>query len=194
MCAHRSDGAMGIVVNQRAAEMQISKLLVQLEIVTEADAIRLPRRGRRHPGAARRARRHRPRLRPAFGRLFGGRFDRAGRRRSQPDGDARHSARHRQRRRAEARGAGAGLRRLGAPVSSKARSSPTPGWSAPPTPRCCSATISPASTITLWNLSAPARRTCRPTPDTPSRRDSRFPRRPRSGRPAASRRRRDRRP
>jgi putative transcriptional regulator len=42
MCVHRSDGAMGIVVNQRASEMQLSKLLVQLEIVAEADAIRLP--------------------------------------------------------------------------------------------------------------------------------------------------------
>jgi putative transcriptional regulator len=43
MCAHRSDGAMGIVINQRANEVKFSKLLVQLEIVKEADAIRLPR-------------------------------------------------------------------------------------------------------------------------------------------------------
>ncbi len=43
MCAHRSDGAMGIVVNQRANEIRLSKLLVQLEIVKETDAIRLPR-------------------------------------------------------------------------------------------------------------------------------------------------------
>ena len=42
MCAHRSDGAMGIVINQRAAEVKFSKLLVQLEIVKEADAIRMP--------------------------------------------------------------------------------------------------------------------------------------------------------
>lgn len=42
MCAHRSDGAMGIVVNQRANEIRLSKLLVQLEIVKEAEAIRLP--------------------------------------------------------------------------------------------------------------------------------------------------------
>jgi putative transcriptional regulator len=42
MCAHRSDGAMGIVVNQRASEIRLSKLLVQLDIVKEADAIRLP--------------------------------------------------------------------------------------------------------------------------------------------------------
>jgi len=42
MCVHRNDGAMGIVVNQRATEMLLSKLLVQLEIVREVDAIRLP--------------------------------------------------------------------------------------------------------------------------------------------------------
>jgi putative transcriptional regulator len=44
MCAHRSDGAMGIVVNQRAPDVKFSKLLVQLEIVKEADAIRMPGR------------------------------------------------------------------------------------------------------------------------------------------------------
>jgi putative transcriptional regulator len=33
---------MGIVVNQRANEVRLSKLLVQLEIVKEAEAIRLP--------------------------------------------------------------------------------------------------------------------------------------------------------
>ena len=42
MCAHRSDGAMGIVVNQQANEIRLSKLLVQLEIVKEEEAIRLP--------------------------------------------------------------------------------------------------------------------------------------------------------
>jgi putative transcriptional regulator len=44
MCAHRSDGAMGIVVNQRADDVRLSRLLVQLDIVKEPDAIRLPRR------------------------------------------------------------------------------------------------------------------------------------------------------
>jgi putative transcriptional regulator len=42
MCVHRSDGAMGIVVNQRASDMELPRLLVQLDIVKEADAIRLP--------------------------------------------------------------------------------------------------------------------------------------------------------
>ena len=40
MCAHRDDGAMGIVINQRAEEIDFGKLLAQLDIVpdTEADA------------------------------------------------------------------------------------------------------------------------------------------------------------
>ena len=42
MCAHRSDGAMGIIINQSAQDVQFAKLLVQLEIVKQADAIRLP--------------------------------------------------------------------------------------------------------------------------------------------------------
>src|ERR1700685_835626 len=43
MCAHREDGAMGIVINQRADEIEFSKLLVQLDIVGKAETIRLPR-------------------------------------------------------------------------------------------------------------------------------------------------------
>ena len=42
VCAHREDGAMGIVINQRADEIEFSKLLVQLDIVGRAEAIRLP--------------------------------------------------------------------------------------------------------------------------------------------------------
>ncbi len=42
MCAHRADGAMGIVINHRARDVEFAKLLVQLEIVRQADAIRLP--------------------------------------------------------------------------------------------------------------------------------------------------------
>ena len=55
MCAHREDGAMGIVINQRLQEVDFAKLLVQLEIVPEADAIRLPpsvEAVRSTPGAA----------------------------------------------------------------------------------------------------------------------------------------------
>ena len=43
MCAHRDDGAMGIVINQRADDLDFSRLLVQLDIVPKTEAIRLPR-------------------------------------------------------------------------------------------------------------------------------------------------------
>ena len=33
MCAHREDGAMGIVINQRAEEIEFPRLLVQLDVV-----------------------------------------------------------------------------------------------------------------------------------------------------------------
>jgi len=42
ICAHRDDGAMGIVINQRAREVDFSKLLVQLDIVRQEETIRLP--------------------------------------------------------------------------------------------------------------------------------------------------------
>jgi len=42
LCAHREDGAMGIIINHRADEIDFSRLLVQLDIVGEAEAIRLP--------------------------------------------------------------------------------------------------------------------------------------------------------
>lgn len=42
MCAHSAEGAMGIVVNQPAGTIDFPDLLVQLEIIREADQIRLP--------------------------------------------------------------------------------------------------------------------------------------------------------
>ncbi len=42
MCAHSAEGAMGIVVNRRAADLNMGDLLVQLGIIQETDAIRLP--------------------------------------------------------------------------------------------------------------------------------------------------------
>ena len=42
MCAHSADGAMGIVVNQPAANISFSDLLVQLEVVRSAELIQLP--------------------------------------------------------------------------------------------------------------------------------------------------------
>ncbi|ALK07894.1 YqgE/AlgH family protein [Blastochloris viridis] len=43
LCAHSAEGAMGIVVNHLAPDIRFSDLLVQLEIVPEADLIQLPR-------------------------------------------------------------------------------------------------------------------------------------------------------
>jgi putative transcriptional regulator len=44
VCAHSSEGAMGIVVNQAAANINFSELLVQLEVIPAADLIQLPPR------------------------------------------------------------------------------------------------------------------------------------------------------
>src|SRR3954462_14497774 len=44
VCAHSTEGAMGIVVNQPAAHISFTDLLVQLEIVPSADLIQLPQR------------------------------------------------------------------------------------------------------------------------------------------------------
>jgi len=43
VCAHSAEGAMGIVLNRPAAHMSLSDLLVQLEIIPEAERIRLPK-------------------------------------------------------------------------------------------------------------------------------------------------------
>ena len=42
LCAHSEDGAMGIVINQRVRKPSFADLLIQLDIIGEADAIRLP--------------------------------------------------------------------------------------------------------------------------------------------------------
>ena len=44
MCAHSSEGAMGIIVNQPAANISFPDLLVQLEVVGASDLIELPPR------------------------------------------------------------------------------------------------------------------------------------------------------
>jgi putative transcriptional regulator len=44
LCAHSPDGAMGIVVNHPARHVNFATLLVQLDIVSDDDAIRLPAR------------------------------------------------------------------------------------------------------------------------------------------------------
>jgi putative transcriptional regulator len=42
MCAHSSEGAMGIVVNQPAPHISFSDLLVKLDVIPEKDQIQLP--------------------------------------------------------------------------------------------------------------------------------------------------------
>ena len=44
LCAHSKDGAMGLVINQRAKRVKFSDLLVQLEVIDEQEVIRLPKR------------------------------------------------------------------------------------------------------------------------------------------------------
>src|ERR1700742_4862523 len=44
VCAHSSEGAMGIIVNQTAANVKSPGLLVQLEVIPAADVIQLPQR------------------------------------------------------------------------------------------------------------------------------------------------------
>jgi putative transcriptional regulator len=44
MCAHSSEGAMGIVVNQPAADVNFPDLLVKLDVIPANERIQLPRR------------------------------------------------------------------------------------------------------------------------------------------------------
>jgi putative transcriptional regulator len=44
ICAHSSEGAMGIIVNHLAPNVQFSDLLVKLNVIPLADSIRLPTR------------------------------------------------------------------------------------------------------------------------------------------------------
>ena len=44
VCAHSTEGAMGIIVNQPAAHISFSDLLVQLEVIPAAELIQLPKR------------------------------------------------------------------------------------------------------------------------------------------------------
>ncbi len=42
ICAHSAEGAMGIVINKPAPDLRLPDLLVQLDIISDEDAIRLP--------------------------------------------------------------------------------------------------------------------------------------------------------
>ena len=45
VCAHSSEGAMGIIVNQAASNIKFPDLLVQLDVIPENDAIEVKTRG-----------------------------------------------------------------------------------------------------------------------------------------------------
>ncbi len=47
MCAHTSEGSMGIVLNQRAPQLKLPELLVQLGLVPEDEGILLPAKAQR---------------------------------------------------------------------------------------------------------------------------------------------------
>ena len=47
LCAHSDEGAMGLIVNQPAPNIQFPDLLVQLEVIPQAEVIRLPPRAER---------------------------------------------------------------------------------------------------------------------------------------------------
>lgn len=49
LCAHSSEGAMGIIVNKRARSLGFPDLLVQLELIAKDQVIRLPERASRVP-------------------------------------------------------------------------------------------------------------------------------------------------
>lgn len=42
LCAHSSEGAMGLIINQPSTSLSVADLLVQLNIVPEGQSIRLP--------------------------------------------------------------------------------------------------------------------------------------------------------
>lgn len=46
LCAHSDDGAMGLIINKRARDVDFAELLVQLDIVENRRSIRLPQPGR----------------------------------------------------------------------------------------------------------------------------------------------------
>ena len=165
MCAHRDDGAMGIVINQRAEEIDFGQLLAQLDIVPETEAIRLPPRAQ------------------AIRVLRGGPVE-TGR------GFVLHSSDYGAndstvkigdvcltatldilRAIAEGTGPSQAVLALGyagwASGSSRARSSPTAGSPAPPIPASSSIRISTANTTALWRSSASTKGCCPPTPATP---------------------------
>ncbi len=114
VCAHSSEGAMGIIVNQPAGSIDFPGLLMQLDIIKKDERIALPRECRGHEGAEWRAGRDRARLRAAFERLLHRELDAADRRGHFADRDARYPESDCDRRRTGTRDSGAWICRLGA--------------------------------------------------------------------------------
>ena len=168
LCAHREDGAMGLIINQRADEIDFAELLVQLDIVPGGKEIRLPLARRGGQGAARRPGRDRARLRAPFRRLWRDRFDGQDRRRRLPDGDDRHPARHRHRARAR-RTAVLALGYAGWSSGQLESEILANGWLTCPADAdlIFDARFRPANTTGRWRCSASTRACCRPTPVTP---------------------------
>ena len=70
LCAHSSEGAMGIIVNRPAGSIDFPELLVQLDIIKKADQIKLPENAETMKVLQGRPGRYRPRLRAAFERFL----------------------------------------------------------------------------------------------------------------------------
>ncbi len=114
ICAHSSEGAMGIVVNHPAPNINFSDLLVKLNVIPAADVIQLPTRA----GVVKVMRGGPVETERGFVLHSAGflhrEFDAADRRRHLPHRHHRHSQGDRARRRTGQRHPGARLCRLGA--------------------------------------------------------------------------------
>ena len=181
VCAHTADGAMGLIVNQRAPHISFSELLGQLSIEDDDDlrGRRLERHGCGR--ARRRAGGDGARVRAAQLRLFCGQFDLVDRCRGIAHRDRGHPEGHRQRQGAEPGHAGARLRRLAARAAGETRSRPTAGCTARAISTCCSTAISTRNTSVPCPRSASTRPTWSPRPVTPDVRGSDTRTRRRSG-------------
>ena len=168
MCAHSSEGAMGIMVNRPAGSIDFPELLVQLNIINKADQIKLPENAETMKVLKRRSGRYRPRLRAAFQRLLSRERHAADRRPDLPDRDRRYPQGDRQGQGAQARHPRARLCRLGGRASSRTKSRAMAGCIATPIPIWCSATTSRTNTRAPCARSASIPACCRTTRGTRS--------------------------
>ena len=134
MCAHSSEGAMGIVVNQPAPHISFPDLLVQLDVIPTAEKIQLAVARRRRHRAQGRPGRNRARLRAAQRRLLHREFHAADRRGHLPHRDARHPQGDRARQRSARARSWRWATPAGRRASSRTRCSRTAGCIAAPTP------------------------------------------------------------